>query len=40
MKKKMTEEEVEDFFENVAKIDKCWNYTMEIAGVLLRSMSE
>lgn len=35
----MTEEEEEDFFENVQKIDKCWNYTMEITGVLLRNMS-
>ena len=39
-KKKMTEEEVEEFEENVQKIDKCWTYVMEIASVLLRNMSE
>ena len=39
-KKKMTEEEQEDFEENVQKIDKCWTYAMEISGVLLRNMTE
>ena len=39
-KKKMTEEEVEEFEENVQKIDKCWTYVMEITSVLLRNMSE
>ena len=36
----MTEEEVEDFFANVEKIDKCWMYAIEIAGVIMRNMSE
>ena len=40
MKKRMTEEEVEEFFANVEKIDKCCTYAMEVAGVLLRNMSE
>jgi hypothetical protein len=40
IKKKMTEEEEEEFLYNVEKIDKCWLYTMEIASVLLKNMSE
>ena len=36
----MTEEEVEAFLHNVEKMDKCWSYGMEIAGVLLRNMSQ
>ena len=36
----MTEEEQEDFFENVQKIDKCFTYAMEISGVLLRNMRD
>lgn len=39
MKKKMTEEEIDDFFDEVAKLDKVWAYVMETVSVLLRTMS-
>jgi len=35
----MTEEDVEEFFEDVERIDKTLTYVMEIAGVCLRTMS-
>ena len=34
----MTEEDVEEFFEDVERIDKVLTYTMEITGVLLKTM--
>lgn len=36
----MTEEEIEDFFDEVAKLDKVWSYIMETNSVFLRTMSE
>jgi len=39
MKRKMTEEDIEDFFEDVERIDKIGSYIMEITGVCLRTMS-
>jgi len=39
-KKKMTEEDQEEFFEDIERIDKILNYVMEITGVCLRTMSE
>lgn len=36
----MTEEDVEDFFEDVQRIDKIASYTMEITGVCLSTLSE
>lgn len=36
----MTEEDIEDFNEDLEKMDRCWGYSMEIVGVLLRTMSE
>mmetsp|Transcript_44889 Transcript_44889/g.59592 ORF Transcript_44889/g.59592 Transcript_44889/m.59592 type:complete len:90 (-) Transcript_44889:630-899(-) len=35
----MTEEDVEDFYEDVERIDKVQSYIMEITGVCLRTMS-
>ena len=37
-KKKMTEEDVEEFFEDVERIDKILAYVMEITGVCLRTV--
>ena len=36
----MTEEDVEEFFEDVERIDKTLSYIMEISGVFLRTMSD
>ena len=36
----MTEEDQEEFFEDLERIDKCLNYVMEITGVCLRTMSD
>ena len=37
-KKKMTEEDVEEFFEDLQRIDKILSYVMEITGVCLRTV--
>ena len=37
-KRKMTEEDIEEFFEDVERIDKVLTYIMEITGVCLRTM--
>ena len=34
----MTEEDQEEFFEDLGRIDKCLDYVMEITGVCLRTM--
>ena len=34
----MDEEEIDEFLENIEKMDHVWSYTMDIAGVLLRNM--
>ena len=39
-KARMTEEDVEDFWEDVERIDKVGSYIMEICGVCLRTMPE
>ena len=36
----MTEEDIDDFWEDVERIDKILSYIMEITGVLLRTMPE
>ena len=36
----MTEEDQEQFFEDLERIDKCLTYVMEITGVCLRTMPE
>jgi len=36
----MDEEEIEEFWENVEKMDRVWGYFVDINGVLLRNMSE
>ena len=36
----MTEEDQEEFFEDIERIDKCLNYVMEITGVCLRTMPD
>lgn len=38
-KKKMNEEDIEYFYEDLEKMDRCWNYAMDINGVLLKTMS-
>lgn len=38
-KKKMSEEDIEYFYEDLDKMDRCWNYAMDINGVLLKTMS-
>jgi len=35
----MNEEDIEYFYEDLEKMDRCWNYTMDICGVLLKTMS-
>ena len=37
-KKKMTEEDIEEFFEDLQRIDKILAYVMEITGVCLRTV--
>lgn len=39
-KRKMTEEDVEEFYEDIERIDKVLNYVMEITGVCLRTMPD
>ena len=39
MRRKMTEEDVLDFYEDIERIDKIASYIMEITGVCLRTMS-
>lgn len=39
-KRKMTEEDIEEFFEDVERIDKVLAYVMEITGVCLRTVPE
>ena len=36
----MTEEEIDDFWDEIERIDKILSYVMEISGVLLRTMPE
>jgi hypothetical protein len=36
----MDEDEIEDFWLNVEKMDKVWGYTMEVTSVLMRNMPE
>ena len=38
--KKMTEEDIEEFFEDVERIDKVFAYVMEITGVCLRTVPQ
>jgi hypothetical protein len=40
MKAKMDEDEIEEFWENVEKMDRVWGYFVDINGVLLRNMPE
>ena len=39
-KRKMTEEDQEEFFEDIERIDKVLSYVMEITGVCLRTMPD
>ena len=39
-KRKMTEEDEEEFWEDVERIDRVHNYVMEITGVCLRTTSD
>jgi len=39
-KRKMTEEDIEEFFEDVERIDKVPAYVMEITGVCLRTVPQ
>lgn len=36
----MDEDEQEDFWANVEKMDKVWGYTMEVVGVLMKNMAD
>jgi hypothetical protein len=38
--KKMDEDEIEDFWLNLEKMDKVWGYTMDVTSVLMRNMPE
>ena len=37
-KKKLDEEDIETFFEQIADHDKVWDYVMDLAGTLIRTM--
>lgn len=39
-KAKMDEDEIEEFWENVEKMDRVWGYFVDITGVLLRNMAD
>jgi hypothetical protein len=36
----MDEDEIEEFWENVEKMDRVWGYFVDINGVLLRNMPD
>jgi hypothetical protein len=40
LKKQMDEEEIDEFLENLEKMDRVWSYTMDICGVLLKNMAD
>lgn len=40
VKKQMDEEEIDEFLENIEKMDHVWSYTMDISGVLLKNMPD
>jgi hypothetical protein len=39
-KKKLDEEDIETFFEQIETDDKVWDYIMNLAGTLLRTMPQ
>lgn len=39
-KKQQDEEEIEQFEEVIAKMDRVWDYVMDISGTLLKTMPD
>ena len=36
----MDEDEIEEFWENIEKMDRVWGYLMEVTGVLMKNVPE